>query len=210
MKTIKSQFLENMEGYSDEKLYSSILALESEKIDTVNWPEYPYAPKVSFRVAHSDKAVAVMYEVSEDNVRAVSTESNGPVWEDSCVEFFIKHPVNPGYFNIEINCIGTALAAYRLSREDASHFSEEKMAKIRRVHSLPHEPIDSHEKGKKWWMIEVVPFELLDLPGKPERLRANFYKCGDKCEKMHFLSWNPIEIPNPDFHRPDFFGEIIF
>ncbi|WP_449033796.1 carbohydrate-binding family 9-like protein, partial [Prevotella sp.] len=26
----------------------------------------------------------------------------------------------------------------------------------------------------------------------------------------HFLSWNPIDLPAPDFHRPDFFGEIRF
>ena len=210
MKTVKSQFIDKMEEYSDEKLYSSILASEAHKLDVVNWAEYPYAPEVTFRVAHSDKAVAVMYEVAEDNVRAVAMESNGPVWEDSCVEFFIKHPSKPGYLNIEINCIGTALCAYRTGREDAQHFPEEQIAKIRRVHSLPHEPIDSHEKGKKWWMIEVVPFELLDLDHKPASLRANFYKCGDKCETMHFLSWNPIDIPAPDFHRPDFFGEIEF
>ncbi len=210
MKTVKSQFIDKMEEYSDEKLYSSILACTPQPLDTVNWPEYPYAPEVTFRVAHSDKAVAVMYEVAEDNVRAVSLESNGPVWEDSCVEFFVKHPVRPGYVNIEINCIGTALAAYRTGREDAEHFSEEKVAKIRRVHSLPHEAIDSHVAGQKWWMIEVVPFELLDLDSRPASLRANFYKCGDKCEKMHFLSWNPIAIPQPDFHRPDYFGEIIF
>lgn len=202
--------MKNMEEYSDEKLYSSMLVLEANPIDTVNWNEFPYMPEVSFKIAHSDKAVAVMFEVSEDNVKAVTTESNGPVWEDSCVEFFIKHPVKPGYMNIEINCIGTALAAYRTSRNDASHFPEEKIASIRRVCSLPHEPVDIHEKGKKWWLIEVVPFELLGIEGKPESLRANFYKCGDKCETMHFLSWNPIGIPQPDFHRPDFFGEIRF
>ncbi|WP_336524905.1 carbohydrate-binding family 9-like protein, partial [Bacteroides acidifaciens] len=25
-----------------------------------------------------------------------------------------------------------------------------------------------------------------------------------------FLSWNPIEIEKPDFHRPDFFGTLEF
>jgi hypothetical protein len=41
-------------------------------------------------------------------------------------------------------------------------------------------------------------------------MRANFYKCGDKTKRAHFLSWNPIDIAKPDFHRPDFFGEITF
>jgi hypothetical protein len=26
----------------------------------------------------------------------------------------------------------------------------------------------------------------------------------------HYLSWNRIDIPQPDFHRPDFFGELKF
>ncbi len=46
------------------------------------------------------------------------------------------------------------------------------------------------------------------LEGK--RIPANFYKCGDKLRTPHFLSWNKIEIEKPDFHRPDFFGELHF
>ncbi len=41
-------------------------------------------------------------------------------------------------------------------------------------------------------------------------LKANFYKCGDELQTPHFLSWNPIEIEKPDFHRPDFFGTLRF
>jgi hypothetical protein len=38
---------------------------------------------------------------------------------------------------------------------------------------------------------------------------VNLYKCGDKCDTPHFLSWSPIGLPQPDFHCPDFFGEIV-
>jgi hypothetical protein len=41
-------------------------------------------------------------------------------------------------------------------------------------------------------------------------IKANFYKCGDELQTPHFLSWNPIEIDQPDFHRPDFFGTLEF
>ena len=78
-----------------------------------------------------------MFEVEEEHVRAVTTEDNGPVWEDSCVEFFVADPVGDGYFNFEINCIGTALAAHRYSRSDARHFDEGRMSRIRRITSLP-------------------------------------------------------------------------
>ena len=39
--------------------------------------------------------------------------------------------------------------------------------------------------------------------------RANCYKCGDKTVNPHFLAWNAVETAAPDFHRPEFFGEMI-
>ncbi|MDR1556412.1 MAG: hypothetical protein LBS88_05185, partial [Tannerellaceae bacterium] len=35
-------------------------------------------------------------------------------------------------------------------------------------------------------------------------------KCADDTDTPHYLSWNPIAVSAPDFHRPDFFGEIYF
>ena len=40
--------------------------------------------------------------------------------------------------------------------------------------------------------------------------RGNFYKCGDGLPVPHFVSWAPIDTPNPDFHRPEFFDTICF
>ena len=58
---------------------------------------------------------------------AVNSTDNSPVWQDSCVEFFVQIPGEKYYYNFEFNCIGTALAARRTSRSDAEHFSPEKM-----------------------------------------------------------------------------------
>jgi hypothetical protein len=43
-----------------------------------------------------------------------------------------------------------------------------------------------------------------------QTIRANFYKCGDKLQSPHYLSWNPISLPKPNFHCPDFFGILHF
>ena len=78
-------------------------------IDNVNWEAYPYRPKVEFRIAHSDDAVLLHFNVKEASVRAKYGEDNGSVWTDSCVEFF-SVPAGDGiYYNIECNCIGTIL-----------------------------------------------------------------------------------------------------
>ncbi|WP_084054648.1 carbohydrate-binding family 9-like protein [Caldicoprobacter faecalis] len=42
-----------------------------------------------------------------------------------------------------------------------------------------------------------------------KRIKANFYKCGDKTKYPHWGCWNRIDTPHPDFHRPEFFGDLI-
>lgn len=205
---LTAPYIAELESLSDEALRSALLQTASHTIGCVNWAEeFPYAPKVNFHIAHSDKAIAVMFEVEEEHIKAVTLDNNGPVWEDSCVEFFVRNPKGEGYYNIEINCVGTALAAFRLSRTEAEHFSDDKIAQIRRIGSLAHEKMDNTEGGK-WWLAEVVPFALLGLESAPKSINANLYKCGDNCQKTHFLSWSPIALPKPNFHCPEFFGTI--
>ena len=210
MNTLKAKYIAEVESLSDEALHKVLYGLESHVVGCVNWAEFPYRPSVRFRVAFSDKAIAILFEVSEDHVRAAAMKSNGAVWEDSCVEFFVLGPDGKHYTNFEMNCAGTMLAALRTSRHDPAHFDTEQFATIRRITSLPHEPIDSRAEGQSWWAIEVIPFEAFGYSGKPESLRANIYKCGDKCDRPHFLSWSPIGLPSPDFHCPEFFGIIEF
>ena len=207
---IQSTYLQNTENMTFEEILAAIESSQEFPLSCVNWKEYPHAPQVSFHVAHTDKALVVLFDVKEDHVRAVSLEENGPVWEDSCVEIFLAIPGAEGYFNFETNCIGTKLASKRRSRTDADHFSDSLMDRIRCFGSMPHEPVDSEGREQSWWLAEMIPFELIGLDKAPESLRMNFYKCGDKTAHPHFLSWNPIDLPKPDFHRPEFFGELRF
>ena len=208
MNKIKAQYIAGVEDLTDEALLQALSALEKHEIGCVNWAEFPYKPSASFKMAYSEKAIAILFEVSEGHVRAVAMENNGPVWEDSCVEFFAKMADGQKYVNIEMNCTGTILVGERLSKADARHLSEAEIATIRHFTSLPHEPIDSKEEGQSWWAIEVIPYEIFGYSQKPESLRANLYKCGDKCDQPHYLSWSPILLPAPNFHCPEFFGEI--
>ena len=72
MNKIKSTYIKGMETLSDSALRETLAALESHPTANVNWPEYPYAPSVDFHIANSDKAVAVMFKVTEDHVKAVA------------------------------------------------------------------------------------------------------------------------------------------
>ena len=56
-----------------------------QKIDIVNWKEYPYHPEAAFRIAHTADSILIHYKVTEGSVRAKYGEDNGAVWTDSCM-----------------------------------------------------------------------------------------------------------------------------
>lgn len=186
--------------------------VEWQRIETVNWPAYPYRPEVAFRMAHTDDAFLLHYKVTEASVRARYGEDNGSVWTDSCVEFFSIPGGDDIYYNLECNCIGTVLLAAGATRNNREHARPEVTAQIDRWASLGRQPFEERIGACTWEVALRVPYrvffkhDIRSLDGA--RVKANFYKCGDELQTPHFLSWHPIEIENPDFHRPDFFGEI--
>ena len=104
------------------------------------------------------------------------------------------------------------MAAKRKSRTDCRHFDASVLDKVIRYSSLQRERYDIGDKMFSWEVAMGIPFGMIGLDGGnlPEKVRANFFKCADKAAHPHFLSWNPIDVPTPDFHRPDFFGELRF
>ena len=75
-------------------------------LDMVPWPAFSYQPEVSFSIAHDDQHIFLKYVVHEKSIKATTIDHNGPVWKDSCVEFFVS-PADDGiYYNFEFNCIG--------------------------------------------------------------------------------------------------------
>jgi hypothetical protein len=183
-------------------------------IDTVNWSEYTYCPKVEFRMAYADSALLLQYRVKEQSVRAVAAADNGEVWKDSCVEMFIKPENDDLYYNFEFNCIGMCLLAVGASRNNREMAKTEILSKIRRKTSLDRKPFGERKGETEWDLTAVIPYACFFQhphysPGG-KTAHVNFYKCGDDLTVPHFLSWNPIKAEKPDFHRPECFGKLKF
>jgi len=185
------------------------------QINQLNWPEqWPVLPQTEVELRAEKERLCVHYRVHGDYIRAVAIEDQQAVWEDSCVEFFCQLPGDNTYMNFETNCIGTMVASRRRGREeDVVAFTPQQMASIERWSSLgERRPITHADEEAKDWEVEIrIPWKLIvgvDLPAFPITLKANFYKCGDKTKKPHFVSWQPIHTAQPDFHRPEFFKEI--
>ena len=114
LKKLSPTYVPGIENMPEQEILQTLQSIGKHKVCCLNWDEYPYAPQVGFHIAFSDNVIALLWEVKEDHVRAVSLEDNGPVWEDSCVELFISDPNSTAYFNFEMNCIGTMLASKKM------------------------------------------------------------------------------------------------
>lgn len=213
MKSINIIYKELAQFSELEQISPEFLGLESNIIDELNWEEFNYKPKVDFQIFYSRQALYIKYDISEKSVLAKKHNTNDPVYKDSCVEFFISSG-DGKYYNFEFNCIGTRYAGYGISRESRETMDKKSVEQIRTYSTLGSDPFDEIEGDISWSLIVEIPFNLFtDKDIKSIRgslIRANFYKCGDDMSEPHYVSWNSIRSENPDFHRPEFFGEINF
>ena len=182
-------------------------------IGELNWrKQFPYAPQVQGRIGYNKEALFLQFDVREKECRIVETRDNGPIWEDSCVEFFVQPEANGGYYNFEFNAAGVLLLAYGKDRHSRVYASEEVLLSIER-HSC-FLPTPDREGDCHWVLTARIPyaafFNHLFSPDTTNCIKANFYKCGAKTRTPHFLSWHPVKTELPDFHRPEYFGTIIF
>lgn len=197
--------------FSYEALSRGMKPLPWHPVAHVNWEEFPYKPEVKFQIAHDNQRIFLHYSVEEEYIKAQYVRINEAVWEDSCVEFFVSFDgKKSNYYNIEFNVLGTGLTGYGSSaKNERKRLETETIAKIQTATTVVN--VDGK---KKWNIILIIPTGLFvtdninHLSGITAQ--ANFYKCGDGLPTPHFISWNKIDNPTPNFHLPEFFGDIIF
>lgn len=180
-------------------------------VASVNWPEaYPACPETYVHIATSADKLYIRYDVRGQQLRAVAAKDQEAVWEDSCVEFFCQLPGSNEYMNFETNCIGTMVSSRRERRDkNVRPLPLNELALVDRYASVGTEPFEEKDGEFAWTVVIAIPWNLITEDGsKPTTLRANFYKCADKTKQPHYVSWNPIDLPKPDFHCPAFFAEL--
>jgi hypothetical protein len=181
--------------------------------------EPTHLPATEFKVAYDDNALYVIFQVQDQYVRAVADEYQGPACEDSCVEFFFtpNDDVASGYFNLEMNCSGTALFMFQKARGvETIRVPQSDFEQMTIAHSLSG-IIDPEITEPTIWTIEYrLPLDILKKycrvtqPEPGATWRVNFYKCGDNTSHPHWLTWSKVDSPTPDFHRPESFGRLQF
>lgn len=214
---MKSLIVPKIDGQQTTSLSEVATLLEKSSdlhsIDNLNWEAFPYRPEVHFRIAHTGNEIWLKYYVREKYILALETRTNGDVYKDSTVEFFIALNKN-AYYNFEFSCIGTRHLSHGPGRGNRTRISPEIVEKIRIESSLGNQPFEERSGDFNWEMMIRIPIEcfVFDEIKSLDNISVsgNFYKCGDKTSEPHFVTWNPINTEKPDYHRPEFFGQILF
>lgn len=180
-------------------------------IEIYKWTDNDYRPKVNAALCYDKDAIYVKFWAYESEIRCIHKEHNSNVFEDSCVEFFLRPNSDPNYINIETNALGKQLVGFGQKRADRKRIivSDETM------HTVPS-VLDASLYNEEMWTMEYqVSFAFLkeqygDVNIVDDGLRANLFKCGDFTKYVHFGMWNEIESDEDDFHKPEWFGSMIF
>lgn len=178
-----------------------------------------FTPTVEARMAYDSDHVYVIFRVRDRYVRSVVQEYNGNVSGDSCVEFFFApDPSKPlCYFNLEVNAGGTPLIFYITKpMSGLTRLLPEEIAQIEIAHSLPRIVFPEMEEPVTWTVECRIPLAILEKyatiarPASGVDWKANFYKTGSHTSSPNYLTWAPVLFERPNFHLPQFFGDIHF
>jgi hypothetical protein len=182
------------------------------KIDIFPWASQmadDYRPLTSACLGTDGNSVFVYMESDETDLR-METKGFGYVHTDSCMEFFFSpDPASPKYLNFEFNPAGAMQLSIGTSRYDREILPVENFTDFFRVRTTVYE--------SGWDLEYSVPlsfitrfFPSIKKLASGNKMRGNFYKCGDNTKRPHYGCWSPIDLAKPDFHCPQFFGVLNF
>ncbi len=198
------------------------------KMNVENWGPYAYKPESRFYLLYDDEHFYLLLLTSgeyEKSPRKEVSEFQGSVCQDSCLECFLSfNPDSPLYLNIESNALGTPHVGLGEQRKGRKHLTAEEVSDLKILPiKVGESSLNNLDFAYDWGLFIEIPLSFLaqfwpeikltDKDFKPlrpgQRIRANFYKCGDLTPVPHFYTWAPIETAQPDFHQPAFFGHLV-
>lgn len=188
-------------------------------LENAPWKDFPDKPDVQFRIAWSTDNLLLKFNVKEREILGSFTKDLSDVYKDSCVEMFLSPEGKDYYYNFEFNCLGSCLLQKGSERKGREVLSQDVLDRIIRIPSLGRDPVHYYHEGlaedaHTWSLMLVIPASVFIYETIESfsgiRMEGNLYKCGDELETPHYLCWNSIGTETPDFHQPEFFGELWF
>ena len=184
-------------------------ALDWSKADIADINVHPwrkdYMPKAYAQLLVVNDVLYIKMTCHEKDPKAVYTKFYEEVWLDSTMEAFFGYEKGGCYINCEMNSIGNSLIGVGDGRDNRRRIDE----------FCPIPKVYADKEEEKWSVTAEFPLESLkavfgevDL-NEGTRLYGNLYKVGEHTHTPHYGMWSEIAWEVPDFHRPEFFGELV-
>ena len=170
------------------------------------WLE-PCAISAKVQLCHDGENIYIRMEAEEEHIRALQTGRLDQICDDSCLEFFFAPLAgDERYFNFEVNPLGNLYVG----------FGGKRPTRVRQIVKKPEELFrpEPFRTEKGWGITYRIPASFIRMYMPEFSMEGtccgNFYKCGDKTEKVHYLAWAPLSSETPDYHRRQDFGNLCF
>ncbi len=174
-----------------------------------------YQPKAEAQLVYTPDAFHLKLMAIEPamNMRSEARGISPNVYQDSCLEFFFMPSPDRDerYVNLEFNPGGALYVGLGTKRSDNRLLTEQDIS----VFDIAPFINETEDGNRLWGLCAKIPFSFLEAHHFPIAfqsgycMRGNFYKCGDLTPVPHYSAWSPISWPNPDFHRPEFFSDLV-
>ena len=182
----------------------------SQFVLTQGWTKRPLKNlSVKGSIEKEPSFIDIKFEVKEPSLKAVMEGYNCDVFKDSCLEIFISLD-GKNYYNFEINCIGAILGQHGMGRFDRMFIDEDILSRIRVFSSLGNSPIGIISRPYSYTLEVEIPKDVFvfDAGKSFDNITGNIYKCADESPTPHYMYLHEVKTEKPDFHRPEYFGEL--
>lgn len=192
--------------------------LDAEKIQISNYWNGDPVPGAGWRMSTaisslwSDRNLFLRFECTFDELNVdPGLGEGGPIdqlWEWDVVEAFIRPQGRKDYFEIEVSPLGQWLDVHILKPRMQVDFSWRSQLTLN---------VKTDQVTQSWTSIVCLPFapmlgteSPLTGPELGDIWRINFFRAAGKEPGRHYLTWRPTRTPEPDFHVPAAFGNLLF
>lgn len=155
-----------------------------------------------------EDALYLRMEATEPNIRMKGSHPLAKICKDSCLEFFLQPTEGSAYLNFEMNPLCNAWIGYGIAYKTRVRI----MYPDFKEQFAPQVTFTS----TGWVLTYRIPFAFVRMffptfrAKEGLQVRGNCYKCGDETVKPHYLAWSPVVNEEPAFHKPEYFGCLIF
>ena len=178
--------------------------IDAQPLSACRWSPNP-PPRATVQVVWiANEGLCIRMESFAVPTRVVHQAQNAPVWEDDCLEAFLSFD-GKHYIHLAANPNGILYGSFGLNADKQVPLSELGLP-------LPNTEVKRGAEG--WSVVLFIPdvgAQILygAVPGRGTVIHGNFCARGEQTALPYYASWSPIPTQTPDFHRSEWFGNLI-